>query len=187
MAQQRLVKVDEIESVTHDFLWRASNEILQKTPTISQHLANALVSSVPEDGMSAFAKRMHCTGCGGLMLTAKVRLRKTKKRYRDRNRVLRTCLACEKVNKNAGVPRGVQVKAGDECDVEELRREAAKNKRRESKGKGLENGLSIAKTPVGKKSNKKKKRKRSKSLDGATSKPDGKRSGLAASFLFEPL
>lgn len=190
MAQQRLVKVEDIGSVTYNFLWRASNESLQKTPTISQHLAGTLVLSVPEDGMSSFAKRMHCTGCGGLMTTAKVRLRKTTKRCRDRNRVLRTCQACDKVNKDAGVPRGLQVAAGDKSDIEELRKQTAKAKRRKSKSKETsEKDLPIAKTLSAKKSAKsEKKRKRSKSLDTASNRSgDTERTGFAASFLFEPL
>lgn len=185
MAQQRLVKVEDIGSVTHDFLWRAANEILEKTPTISQHLAGTLVLSVPEDGMSSFAKRMHCTGCGGLMVAAKVRLRKTAKRCRDRNRVLRTCPACDKTNKDAGVPRGLQVTARDKSNIEELRKQTAKAKRRKSRGKNTpENDLPIAKNSA----RSKKKRKRSKSLDSASNRSaDSNRNKFAASFLFEPL
>lgn len=189
MAERRVVKVEEIESVTHNFLWQASNESLPKTPTISKHLAATLVASVPDDGMSAFAKRMHCTNCGGLMLTSTVRLGKTNRRCKERNRVLRTCPACGVVNKTAGVPRGVQVTAGEQGNVEELRKELQKTKRRASENSrgGRGRDLPIAKPGSERKIGKKKKRKRSKSLDGASSKPDSKRNGLAASFLFEPL
>lgn len=188
MAQRRLLKLDEIESATHSFLWHASNELVAKTPTISRHLASRLVQTVPEDGMSAFAQRMHCTGCGALMQTAKVRLRKTRARSKDRNRVLRTCPACDKVNKNEGVPRGMRVEPDCQDDIQQLRRKQTKRKKRKEDGKETQKDPSIAMTPIEKKSKTSKKRRRSKSLESSSrNTSDKKRTGLAASFLFEPL
>lgn len=187
MAQQRLLKLDEIESATHNFFWKASNELVAKTPAISKHVAGRLVRSVPEDGMSAFAGRMHCTGCGALMQTASVRVRKMKKRCKDRNRVLRRCPSCDRVNRTEGVLREVQVRADGEKDIERLRREQAREGKQKEVVGNKKKDLSIAKTPV-QKSNSKKKRRRSKSLGRDTTEDTrNKRTGLAASFLFEPL
>lgn len=196
------MKLEEIEARTHDYLWRAANEMHRISPAISKHLASSLVSSVPENGMSAFAARMHCKKCGGLLLEAKVRVRKTKRRGRMdgtkcKNTIKRTCSGCENVNTEAGVLRGIRPVLEDETVIAELRRDeepfmppqdeergndklAKQNRNAKKQRDGLPGPRKIIQ------SRKQTKRKRSCKKPTETT-GQSKHSGLAASFLFDPL
>lgn len=194
MSQLRATKLGDYESHSYDFLWRAANELGRVSPAVSRHLAGALVSAVPEDGISAFAKRMHCRKCGALMTWCKTRVRPSGRRARIagascRNIVLRTCAACGEVNREPGVPRGVRVGMGNGGDVEEVRSLVERAAEKNQAASISERTTPVTKVIVKSRSKMGKKKNKRKSLDkrAASGGRDGKRSGLATSFLFDPL
>lgn len=150
--------------------------------------------------MSAFAQRMHCRTCSALMNNASVRIRKINKRRRgkgerSRNVVVRKCHDCGAHNAENGSITRCRPTA-DRSEVQELVNDAKRRIRRGDKdrtrnidpqiGEDLKNGnnLGVEKGRVKKKKKRKGKRLRDGKSDGSSSAPP---SGLAASFLFEPI
>lgn len=190
------MKPQEAWSRTYNHLWHGSNTMLATTPTISRHLARTLVSSIPEHGMSLLATKLHCQKCSALMTDGKVRLRKPKKRPRRAkpvvNVVMRTCAMCGHTN----VDRGAESVAPPRECLEEIQqlRERNQRQRRRARETATEDGgrkkkrKGKASTQMANDGRLKKKRKRgsgSLKADGAQSAPQ--KSGLAASFLFDPI
>lgn len=222
MPTNRLHKAEAIDSATYQFLWDASNVQLASTPTISRHLAAALVANVPVGGMSSFARRMHCKKCNALMHITKVRIRKIGKKSAYGNKVRRTCGMCGGVNSVGGVAKGGKPEQLVDGAVDEMRRELRASTPKEGERVKATEEVSVAKTPISKtskaaktpiskaskaaktsslkassmsskapktlSSGKKKNKRKSLQRETPERRSDTpRRSGLAASFLFEPL
>lgn len=207
MGPRHIRKPEEQEALKREHLWSGANKLQAACPTISRHLAATLVATVPPDGMSAYAARMHCKECGGLLAGARVRLRKTGRRgrvgvSRCKNAVVRTCAACRAVDREAGFVREATA-IMDPAVVQEIwRREVQEGgdggegkdsiegkDSREGKGsrerKDREGLLGPRKVIESRKKRKRKKESAKKEDQGRTG--ETKREGLAASFLFDPL
>lgn len=210
MSTTGLSKPELIDSATYKFLWSASNTQFISTPTISRHLAAALVANVPPGGMTSSTRRMHCKQCFALMHMVKVRLRKAAKRSAYGNKVRRMCTKCGHVNVAGGVTKGAKPERMEGGIVQELRQEMETCEPTEGKSAKSTEEPGVAKTPISKASKGvktprskasstkektlktlstgKRKNKRKSSTKTPNKKIDTpRRSGLAASFLFEPL
>eukprot|EP00177_Eucheuma_denticulatum_P006435 GFKZ01011735.1.p1 GENE.GFKZ01011735.1~~GFKZ01011735.1.p1 ORF type:complete len:199 (+),score=22.81 GFKZ01011735.1:137-733(+) len=198
MASQAPLDGDSVSPQTYTHLWAACNTLLSTAPSVSRHLGAALMSSVPANGMSSFARRMHCTRCGALMTHSTVRIEKGSRRCAFDNRIRRTCPACGKVNIIGGVRKGGKDREKNVTIVDELRRElhgtkGSKKKRKKSKKAGgrlnMADERSMGHGRHGKLLSSEKKRRRKSGPDREANgrSPHGERKGIAASFLFEPL
>lgn len=166
--------------LTH--LWSASNATLLSAPVVSRALAARLSwEARGRDGMAAAARRMHCGACGGLLVGARVRVRKASRKKgrgrgggkggkggggKARNFVVRTCAACAAPNVADGVRRGER--EGREWD--EVRGEDGVGEMVEGKG------MAKAKAKGGAKAKAK-----------AKAAPKTNVEALAGAFLFQPL
>lgn len=184
-------------------LWASAHALHALAPAVSRHLAARLVDAVPPGGMSAPAARNHCSGCGALLVLARVRVRPEKGRrarradWACRNRVRRRCGACGVVSGEMGVPRAVRPGVEDGEGFREAMADAvaiaAKGK---GKGKGKDKGKRKGATLKDGGIEKGKKRKKSGTKASQRSGQSGKApaqprtsdpGSLATSFLFDPL
>lgn len=199
MGSQSAINEDSASPQTYTHLWTACNTLLSTAPSISRHLGASLIASIPPNGMSSFARRMHCARCGALMTHSKVRIEKGARRCAFDNRIRRTCWACGKVNIIGGVRKGGKDREKDVSIVDEIRREVYGAKGSDKKRKTSKKATGTPQKPeevaiVHRNPGKmlppgKRKRKKRNGSGGELSRKSshGERKGIAASFLFEPL
>eukprot|EP00737_Agarophyton_chilense_P000952 gb/GEZJ01001060.1/.p2 GENE.gb/GEZJ01001060.1/~~gb/GEZJ01001060.1/.p2 ORF type:complete len:198 (+),score=37.93 gb/GEZJ01001060.1/:325-918(+) len=197
MGNRNMPGSTSLEQKTMEYLWNAANELKGIAPTISQRLASRLVTSIPEDGMSSFAKRKHCDGCAALISTSKLRVRKVVKKTRRRpesfrNVIIITCEMCGARIVEKGVRRDCRP-AADEAEMHTFRKRLLKKVKMDKKmeneklgdsDRGIEKTTQTTGAVVRKK---KRKRRKSEENRNETKSAPAPKSGFAASFLFDPL